>query len=828
MTLPDISVVIVNYNGRHHLEKCLPAVFASRCFTLEVIVVDNASRDDSRSWLAAHYPQVRVLPQRRNLGFGRANCLGVEQARAEKVALLNNDTEVTPEWLGPLVATLDRHPQVMAACSMLTLIQHPSVVNALGGGMSRLGFGYDRLFGCTLDHPRVRALIERESFPTLFPTAAAMLMRRRDFLALGGFDPAFFMYHEDVDLGWRIWLLGGEVRVCPASVVRHAFGGTTRHCQPARFRALMGMRHNVRTLWKCYQPRRIARAMLDLINLWHRRRAYDELLVVLAWNLWHLPGTLSARWRIQRRRTRIDRELFDSGLILRAALPPWGPEVPACPPDMVQPDALRAPCLRLGDETAGARLGYGWYSLEPAPNDHEAVPEAPPTLPATLEVVPCRWTDGLAQCWLWTAPHARGELTIRLRTPAAEPPAETTWVEVICGDASARQTRRWTFAACPGWARLTLPAQADAAGRLTIVLRSTIWAPEQADAGADARPLGCGVYDLVFTQTVPPLAALSTAPEDLSIVIPTYNRRAVLLRTLAALAAQTRQGFEVIVVDDGSTDGTAAAVARWQSECHAAPGFALKLLRQPNLKQGLARNRGLREARGGMVLFLGDDIVPEPEFVAAHLDAHTRFNRAGDVAIIGLTAWDAAHVRVTPFLNFVNYEGPQFGFRHLVAGAEAPFTCFYTSNVSLSRAALGEDPFDARFDAYGWEDCELGLRLCRQGLRIIYWPAARAVHSHPMTLASFLRRQRQVGEALRTFLAIQPEILTLPAMGNLRWNGVTGWFWPLLALFGPLLSMLDRRARRRWPAPFYALLVEIAFRHGLARARRAPWRPPSH
>jgi GT2 family glycosyltransferase len=79
---------------------------------------------------------------------------------------------------------------------------------------------------------------------------------------------------------------------------------------------------------------------------------------------------------------------------------------------------------------------------------------------------------------------------------------------------------------------------------------------------------------------------------------------------------------------------------------------------------------------------------------------------------------------------------------------------------------LGRDPFDPRFDVYGWEDSELGLRLCSQGLRIIYHPAARAVHSHQMALESFLKRQAQIGESLHTFIAMEPNLLSLPSVGS--------------------------------------------------------------
>lgn len=821
MSQPDISIIVVNYNGRHHLELCLPALAVSvatvspalRC---EILVVDNGSSDDSLAWLAEQFPAVRVLAAKRNLGFGRANLEGVRAAAGHYIAFLNNDTEVAPDWLSPLQQILAQQPQVMAVCSQLVLLEQPNIINALGGGMSRLGHSYDRLFGFSTDHPRVQELAALDSFPTLFPTAAAMLMRKADFLHLGGFDPAFFMYHEDVDLGWRIWLSGGEVHACPASVVRHAYGGTTTKLQPSRFRDRMGMRHNLRTLIKCYQPRRLARALFDQTRIWLRRRDYVDMFLILGWNLLHLPGTLMQRWRIQRRRVRHDHDFFGSGLILVAPHTPWGPSLPADPQADHHPDRIPSPKLRVGDETVSRRLDIGWYTLERSPLDAFAPGQDEHLLPSCADALPVRWTNGLARCRLWVAPDTSGQLHVRLRTPGRNHSGETPWIEVICAHAEGVEHRqRWRFHSDSVWTQLQLPVTADSQGCLPVEIRSSTWMPESPHPSQEARIMGCGVYDLVFEPEAPEPARFDPRPQDLTVIIPTYNRKSVLLRTLDALTQQSVCDFEVIVVDDGSSDGTAEVVRQWHEQRSAPLPFAFQLLRQKNLKQGVARNHGLLKARGALILFLGDDITPDADFIAEHLRGHRIHNQAGDVAILGLTEWDQTTVRTTPFLQFVNYEGAQFGYNQLEPDGEAPFTCLYTSNISVRRSVLGVDPFDPRFEVYGWEDCELGLRLCSQGLRIIYHPAARAVHSHQMSLSGFLRRQTQIGESLHTFMAVEPNLLSLPSMGNVAWQRQMGRFGFLLSLASPLLNLLDRRARRPWPARVYGLLLSIAFGRGV-------------
>ncbi len=353
---PLVSVIIANFNGRHHLERCLPALLATTGVAFEVIVVDNGSADGSLAWLQRNLPQVRLLALRRNLGFGEANRRGVEAARGRYVALLNSDTEVEPGWLSALLEGLDSDPKIAAACSLLRLLDHPELVNARGGGMTRLGYGVDRDFLLPYEGPPdvTGAPSVREA---LFPTAAAMMMRREEFFSLGGFDRSFFMYHEDVDLGWRLWLLGRRVVVCENSIVYHKFLGTSKAARGLRWRALLGLRHNLRSLTKHYEAWNLLLAVRRLLIVLARQRAYLHIVHALAWNLVHLPGTLAERFRLQRRRTISDGDLFDRGLISRAPIPPPPPELPAV--ERAADDAHQVPSPELlpGRPSDGRRAG---------------------------------------------------------------------------------------------------------------------------------------------------------------------------------------------------------------------------------------------------------------------------------------------------------------------------------------------------------------------------------------------------------------------------------------------------------------------------------------
>jgi GT2 family glycosyltransferase len=783
---PLVSVIIANFNGRHHLERCLPALLATTGVVIEVIVVDNGSADGSVDWLQRNWPKVRLLALRRNLGFGEANRRGVETARGSYVAFLNSDTEVEPGWLSALLEGLDSDPKIAAACSLLRLLDHPELVNARGGGMTRLGYGVDRDFLLPYEGPPdvTGAPSVREA---LFPTAAAMMMRREEFFSLGGFDRSFFMYHEDVDLGWRLWLLGRRVVVCENSIVYHKFLGTSKAARGLRWRALLGLRHNLRSLTKHYEAWNLLLAVRRLLIVLARQRAYLHIVHALAWNLVHLPGTLAKRFRLQRRRTISDGELFDRGLISRAPIPPPPPELPAVERAADGAHQVPSPELFPGRPSVVGRLGYGWF---------------PPEL---VNGEPARRISGHARCFLRVHPGESGRLSLEVQLPGAA--GEARAVTVRCG---ATETSKKIGS--DAWETVSLPVRADQAGTLDLHLLSPTFVPHESSENWDFRKVGCAVRAVRFTPDVP---WEKRRYSSLSVVIPTHNRWPVLQETLSALERQGCASFEVIVVDDGSTDGTWGNLQRFRDEHRS---LALTALHQENLRQGQARNHGLRHAHGDLALFLGDDIVPDAGCVQAHLDRHNELGEG--FAVVGFTDWHRERMRVTPFLEFVNLDGAQFSFGRLTDGDEAPFTNFYTSNVSLARDVLGDEPFHAGFTSYGWEDIELGWRLQLSGLRMVYHRAASARHIHPMTVAGFWERQIHVGSTIEALFRICPELRGNPYLPPerppRRWQLLRFILRPLV----PVLEAVDRLGIGL-PWKLYRELVTCGFYVGRRRPEAA-------
>ena len=234
-----------------------------------------------------------------------------------------------------------------------------------------------------------------------------------------------------------------------------------------------------------------------------------------------------------------------------------------------------------------------------------------------------------------------------------------------------------------------------------------------------------------------------------SVVIPTYNRLEMLIRVLDGLDRQVdAPPFEVIVINDGSKDDTDRVVS-------GRSGITFRT--QPNGGPGRARNHGVSLATGKFVVFIGDDTVPEPRFLAEHARTHRESGDDAMVAVLGYTGWPHSE-RVTAFMDYINDYGLQFGYKLIRDGDEVPFNFFYTSNISIDRELLTARPFDTTFPSAAWEDIELAYRLNAQGLKIRYNARAVTRHYHPMNVDSFARRQYTVGKSGAIFYRKHPEL----------------------------------------------------------------------
>ncbi|HVZ95890.1 MAG TPA: glycosyltransferase family 2 protein [Chitinophagaceae bacterium] len=225
--LPSVAIVILNWNGRGFLEKFLPSVKASVYPDFRIIVADNASQDDSVSFLQKSYPDVELILNAANEGFAKGYNAALTKISADYCILLNNDVEVTPGWMEPII-TLMEADKTIAACQPKVLSYGQKnqfeYAGACGGFIDTLGYPFTRgrIFDtCEDDHGQYESV--RQIF---WATGAALFIRTAVFHELNGFDEIFFAHQEEIDLCWRAQRKGYSVYVVPSSVVYHVGGGT--------------------------------------------------------------------------------------------------------------------------------------------------------------------------------------------------------------------------------------------------------------------------------------------------------------------------------------------------------------------------------------------------------------------------------------------------------------------------------------------------------------------------------------------------------------------------------------------------------------------------
>lgn len=222
-------MIVPTFQGLHHLESFLPSL-EEQTLRHEVIVVDNASTDGTSDFLRDRWPHIRVISFKENRGFGKAANAGVEAASGEIVVLLNNDIVCTPTFLERLVAALDPEHGVVMAAPVLVRRGDEDRIDTAGIVVDRTLHGFNHLYG---EHVEVLA---EGVFDPLAPCGGAAAFERSTFLAVGGFDPAFFAYLEDVDLGIRCSARGWKCRLAPTAVAIHAHSGTLGEGSPAKNR----------------------------------------------------------------------------------------------------------------------------------------------------------------------------------------------------------------------------------------------------------------------------------------------------------------------------------------------------------------------------------------------------------------------------------------------------------------------------------------------------------------------------------------------------------------------------------------------------------------
>ena len=264
----DISVVILNWNGSAMLQRFLPSVIRYS-EEAEIIVADNGSTDHSIDILREKFPSVRILPFRENYGFAEGYNRAIQQIETPYVLLLNDDVEVTPHWLQPLLAFMNHHPEV-AACqpkilseTQRELFEH---AGACGGFIDHLGYPYCR--GRIFNHVEKDRGQYDQVCPIFWATGAALLVRTDVFRKEGGLDKRFFAHMEEIDFCWRLRSRNYGIYCIPQSTVYHVGGGTLPKSHPRK--TFLNFRNNLLMLYKNLPEERLnstlrIRYFLDLV-----------------------------------------------------------------------------------------------------------------------------------------------------------------------------------------------------------------------------------------------------------------------------------------------------------------------------------------------------------------------------------------------------------------------------------------------------------------------------------------------------------------------------------------------------------------------------------
>ena len=285
--MPEVAVVILSWNGSQQLARFLPSVCRSTYPGLKIYVVDNASTDDTVAFVRREFPGVHCLLNDQNYGFAEGYNRALQHVQAAYYVLLNQDVEVEPDWLEPMIAFMEEHPEV-AACQpkLRSYLQRDyfEYAGAAGGWLDAWGYPFCR--------GRLFYTVEKDvhqyddSTYLFWASGAALCIRAAVFHAVGGFYGDFFAHMEEIDLCWRLQRMGHRIGYCPHSVVYHLGGGSLPQGNPQK--TYLNYRNNLmmmaRNLSRRERWRRIPiRMLLDLLSIVYgiSHRTLAEMLAIL-------------------------------------------------------------------------------------------------------------------------------------------------------------------------------------------------------------------------------------------------------------------------------------------------------------------------------------------------------------------------------------------------------------------------------------------------------------------------------------------------------------------------------------------------------------------
>lgn len=271
--MSKIAVVILNWNGAALMQQYLPSVVKySSIPDVEIIIADNASKDNSISFLQTLYPSIKIIPLTENFGFAGGYNKALEQVNAEYYILLNSDVEVTENWIMPVINEMEKDKTIAAAMPKIKSFHnrnHFEHAGAAGGFIDKYGFPFcqGRIFDQIEEDKE-----QYNSIKSIFwASGACMFIRSNIFKKAGGFDTDFFAHMEEIDLCWRIKNLGYQIFYIPKATVYHLGGGMLPYNNPRKI--FLNFRNNLFTLYKNVDSSRFPAIIIQ-------RMAFDFLAAI--------------------------------------------------------------------------------------------------------------------------------------------------------------------------------------------------------------------------------------------------------------------------------------------------------------------------------------------------------------------------------------------------------------------------------------------------------------------------------------------------------------------------------------------------------------------
>lgn len=269
ISLNGFSIIIVTWNGLHHLKNFLPSVVATNYPDFEIILADNNSTDGSKEWVSEHYPEVKIAAFDDNYGYTGGNNRAVAYSEKNVLLFLNNDVEVTPDWLVGLNAAFEEDEYIAAVQPKLKAYKDRNLfeyAGAAGGFLDRFGYPFCR--GRIMDHVEEDMDQYEDLVDIAWASGAALAIKKDVFENLGGFDEDFQFHMEEIDLCWRTHNAGHRIVYAPKSIVYHLGGGSLAMGSPRK--VYFNFRNSLYMLWKNLPTKQLClkipfRIMLDQI-----------------------------------------------------------------------------------------------------------------------------------------------------------------------------------------------------------------------------------------------------------------------------------------------------------------------------------------------------------------------------------------------------------------------------------------------------------------------------------------------------------------------------------------------------------------------------------